>query len=166
MKLSRAEIEEITKETCKAYNIPVNFLLALIQTESNFNQYVVRYERGYLWTYSPRECAEMLGDGCTKDTMEMMQKTSWGLTQLMAANLYASLNFKGWPGELLHNVKLSLDLTAQYINNMMRRQEIYWTNPLDVYAAYNAGSVRHTAEGIYVNARNVNRFNKIYKLYH
>ena len=39
----------------------------------------------------------------------------------------------------------------------------YGPDPLDVYAAYNAGSVRKRSDGKYVNYKNVARFERYYK---
>lgn len=77
--LSRQPTEFIKKEGLD----PVKLALAFASVESGLNPLACRYEEHYRWLYYPKKFARMLN--ITLDTEEVMQKTSWGLFQLMGA---------------------------------------------------------------------------------
>lgn len=63
---------------------------------------------------------------------------------------------------LLHNPEMNIYLTAAYLRYQYDR---YDGNITDAVAAYNAGSVRKTSTGSYVNQGHVDKFHDALKLY-
>jgi soluble lytic murein transglycosylase-like protein len=146
---------EIEVEAIKNQVDPL-LITAIIKTESDFNPLAQRYEPAYPYLYSVKELAEIVG--CSRDTMVDCQKTSYGLMQLMGALCYERFAFRGWPAQLF-NVKLNLNFGCRYVRSIIDRG---YENPLDIYACYNAGSVRKV-QGIYVNTTAVNNFRVNYE---
>jgi len=151
-------LEQQINEASLRYKIPLRFLLALIATESSFNPFAFRHERGYIWTYSVKECAEAVG--IDRHFMQFIQQSSFGLCQIMAANVY-QMGFKGWIGNLFLP-DINLKYGCDYINSMIKNHKLSFSDPLDVYACYNAGSIRKVGDQ-YVNATNVHNFKKHYE---
>lgn len=151
------EIEMLILYFAKKYSLNPRFLHALVETESGGNRFAMRYEPAYPYLYSIKECAEMIV--CSRATMEMFQKTSWGLCQIMGSNLY-EYGFKGWPAEVLDS-EVNLKWGCEFLIRLMKAQGLSFSNPDDVYCAYNAGSVRKV-DGRYVNSPAVTRFMKNY----
>ncbi len=156
--MTREEIIVLIKDIAFRNGIKEKFLLALVATESNFNIYAQRYEPGYLWLYSPRELADDLK--MSKDTMTAAQKTSYGLTQLMGACFY-ELGFREWPARLFEPT-LNLSYACKHLIREIEKHDLDVKKVDELYACYNAGSVRRIDNNILVNQRNVNRFMKIY----
>lgn len=144
--------------SAKRFCIAPRFLVALIELESGWNPLAMRHEPAYPWLYSIREMAQEVG--CSKSTMEMMQKTSWGLGQVMGAVAYEH-GLRAWAGELFRP-EINLKYVCEHIQRMIRKFDIGFDVPLDLYAAYNAGSVR-MIEGRYVNSTAVGAFRKVYQ---
>ena len=133
------------------FQIDLNIIIAIAKTESGYNPLAQRFEAAYPYLYSVRELADLVG--CTKDTMTAAQKTSYGLMQPMGALCY-ELGFREWPARLF-DVKVNLNYACKYIRQILDKG---YTDPCDIYAAYNAGSVRKSDNGNYVNQSNVRRF--------
>lgn len=99
--------------------------------------------------------------GCTMDTMINMQRTSWGLCQIMGA-LYYELGGTNWCTMLL-DPEINLKFACEHIHNIIDRQKI--TSHKELYASYNSGYVRYMKDGTtFVNQSNVDRFMKTYML--
>ena len=77
----------------------------------------------------------------------------------MGANIY-EMGFKGWIGTLFLP-DINLKYGCEFINKMMKRHKLHFDHPLDIYAAFNSGSVRIIG-GQYVNASAVRNFEKHY----
>lgn len=134
-------------------NIDPIVLLALVTTESSFNQYAIRYEPKYIWIYNAKELAMELK--CSIESMRMMQMTSWGICQIMGGSAYET-GFKGWCTELC-DPNINLKWSCKYLKKLITRQSL--TDPLDIYAAWNYGHV-HKTNGIYSNNQAVLRFKR------
>lgn len=142
------------------HKIPLRFLMALIKTESNFNPNACRYEKGYIWLYSVKEIAGIMG--ASRDTVEMIQKTSWGLGQLMGAIFHENKLYE-WPA-VMCELDTNLKYTCEHINKEIRNHNLSFSEPFNVYSCYNAGSVR-IIDGRYVNSPAVRNFEKNYSLF-
>lgn len=153
--MKKIEIINLVDQFAIKYKLDKYFLQALVMTESSFIPHLIRYEQDYKALYSPKEMVYVVGKGCTLDTMVNMQKCSWGLCQLIAANYY-ELQGKDFATVLL-NPEINLDYSCRFINNLITRQAL--EDPLDIYAAYNAGSIKRMKDGTLVNQKNVDRFN-------
>jgi len=156
--MTREEIIVLTKEIAFRNGIEERFLLALVATESNFKVDATRYEPGYIWIYSPKELSELLG--ITREEMVKAQKTSYGLAQVMGSCFY-ELGFRGLPDKLFEPT-LNLSYACKHLNREIEKHKLDVKKIDELYACYNAGSVRRIDNGILVNQRNVNRFMKIY----
>lgn len=171
--------QAIVQEAAKRHRLEPEFLLALIQTESSGNRFAVRSEfaqvisRGdlesaidvkgkcilaQLWRYPyyVSTFAERLG--CTLVTEQIGQATSWGPCQVMGA-VAREHGFTGWFPELC-----DWECGVEFGSRHVARMAVKWgTEPSDLYAAYNAGSVRKTPGGLYENQRHVDHFMRNYR---
>jgi hypothetical protein len=99
---------------------------------------------------------------CTLNTEILMQKTSWGLMQIMGATA-RSVGFDGWLPELT-DAKTNVRTGTAYLALMMGRH--YKRHGLPgVIAAYNAGSPRTRPDGKFVNQSYVDKVLKAMEKY-
>ena len=131
-------------------------LAALIQTESGGDEYSTRYEPAFKYILNARIWSEKLL--ITTETETAHQMTSWGLTHIMGA----VARELGYIGQLPHlcDVDLNLLFCCRKLKLIMQRHDVNPTDPSDIYAAYNHGSVSKTDGGMYVNEANVDRFSE------
>ncbi|MBT8187839.1 MAG: lytic transglycosylase domain-containing protein [Croceitalea sp.] len=141
---------------CKEFEINPKIIAAIVMQESAGNPYATRYEDHYRWTLDIERFARK--NRISRDTENMQQKTSWGLMQIMGG-LARELGFEG-PLVRLCEPEINLRLGIKHILNLKQR---YSKNLSDVIAAYNAGSPRKGADGLYVNNSYVIRVNKFVK---
>lgn len=132
------------------YDLDAKWIAACVLTESNGNQHTARYEPGYKYLYHPRTFAAKLG--ISVETETALQMLSVGLMQPMGA-VARELGFTGHLG-LLYDVNANLDIGVKHLATKFKK----YANIEDAIAAYNAGSVRKTAGGMYENQRHVDRF--------
>ncbi len=140
------------RDSCRRFGLDYALVNALIATESGFNPCVIRYEPDYKWLYKIEECRRLLG--CTLDTMINMQKTSWGLGQIMGAVAY-EMGLKNWATKLL-DPEMNIHFVCEYLKNIIDKHRP--KDQKEVYAIYNAGSLRYKSNGDLVNQANVDRF--------
>lgn len=145
----------VITEMCDKYDIRPEIVYALIKVESGGDPYATRFEPGYTAYFSAKEFARE--NLITRRTEEVMQATSWGLMQIMGGTarrlgLEAPIPVLIDPqNNIEYGCKLLQELTVRY-------PESIW----DRAAAYNAGKVRRTATGEYVNQRYIDKFSKYY----
>jgi hypothetical protein len=89
---------QLIQASSKKFGLDFVLVNALIATESGFNPLVIRYEPDYKYLFEIEKCRKLIG--CTLETMVNMQKTSWGLCQIMGANFY-EMGGKNWATKLL-----------------------------------------------------------------
>ena len=140
------------------HGLDPKIVIAVIHVESLGNPNAVRFEAAFKWFKEPQFLAKKIG--CTLDTMVFMQKTSWGLMQVMGAVAYehnladeADPN-RRWASALT-NPSLGLNYGCRHLKVKFEK---YGPDPTLTYAAYNAGSVRYGKDGSLVNEANVDRF--------
>lgn len=138
----------IDKEST-AQGVPVVLIKAVIGTESSFNPNAFREEKtaaGVIWD------------------------TSYGLMQLLFRTAVAL----GFPDDRSRYLELMKPEVNIHYGTKLLKQLIgrYGFNPKDIYAAYNAGSVRKNEKGEYTNSKGdtavnarVNRFYGIYEYF-
>jgi len=145
------------------FRLEPEFLAALIQTESAGNPWALRYEPTYRWIHDIRALATAVG--CSYDTMESMQRHSWGLCQVMGGVLYErGLADEPYPEDMWCTAALDPVLNVEYGCRHIRvKADRYGDNPSTLYAAYNAGSPRKEENGMFRNQRNVDRFDLHYR---
>ncbi len=116
--------------------------------ESGGNASATRYETGYRYLLSPATWANQ--QGITQMTETIHQKTSWGLCQIMGANL-RDMGFAGPLPESM-DPPLNLDYGARFLRKLSDRGY----NEEQVISAYNQGSPRKR-NGMYANQRYVDK---------
>ena len=109
-------------------------MAAFAEVESNGNVFACRYESHYQWLYQPERFAVRLK--ITKQTEVIMQKTSWGLFQVMGAvaREYGYTDYLHLLGTD-STIGVQILLFAQHLSRLFRH---YKTLPLAI-AGYNAG---------------------------
>lgn len=153
---------ELIREKASKHELEPELIAAVIQTESAGNSNAIRYEYRYRWTYSVNEFARILG--CEPDTMEFMQKTSWGLMQVMGAvgferGLLTEKNpEQRWPTSLLIP-EFGVEYGCRHLKIHAKAKE----DVASIYASYNAGSIRKTPGGFFTNQKHVDRFMSFYR---
>lgn len=152
-----ARIDLLIIKKAEKYQIEENLLRAIVLLESGGNPYAMRAEPSYPWLYKVIQLSKELK--CTGPTMRQMQSTSWGLMQIMGAVAY-ELGFKGWGSELC-NPEINLEYGCRFLKQKIVK---YGPNVFDIYAAYNAGSVRMMTKDQYKNQANVTQFRNIYEM--
>jgi hypothetical protein len=145
-KLPIAVIEEVAE----AEELDATILMALAMQESGCEQYALRYEPNFQWTFRPHDFAAKLH--ITMDTELTSQKFSYGFCQIMLATA-RERGFDG-PAGVLYGAKTNFTFGARQFKYCLKR----WGLMADAVSAYNQGSPRKTKDGKYINARYVESF--------
>jgi soluble lytic murein transglycosylase-like protein len=129
------------------YQIPAKLVGAIVQTESSGNTWAQRFEPAFLERYVPT-APERFG-ACSRDTERTQRATSFGLMQIMgqvARELGCTLPFL----TQLCEPEIGLDYGCRQLARLRDRHlaKFGWEG---VVAAYNAGSPRRDAQGIWEN---------------
>lgn len=150
---------------CNEYSLDPRMLCALIQTESSGIRNCVRYEDFFKYLYKPEEITSLYNKHrfITYETILNLQKTSFGIMQCMGSlffeyGFHLKTDFKLLPLDMCNPI-LSLEVGCIHLRKKIDQYKL--TNALDIYAAYNAGSVR-LLNGKYKNQSNVDHFNRYY----
>lgn len=146
-------LDEI-KKAAKRHGIDPVLVATIVKVESGGNPLAARYEPGFRWTTAVNQWANTLG--ITPNTELVLQSTSMGVMQIMGATA-RDLSFSGHLSEL-YKVDVGLEWGCQYL----KKKLFSYSDPADVYAAYNAGDVRKT-NGLYDNQRAVDNFMTYYR---
>ena len=146
-------------DAAERHKLPPELIAAVIQLESGGNTYAVRYEPLYRWTHMIASLANVAG--CTYATMEQMQKTSYGLMQVMGGVYYEHRKISdGYWATAMIDPDIGLDFGCRHLKQKFVQ---YGPDPANTYAAYNAGSVRFTPGGHFQNQRAVDIFMGYYR---
>ena len=131
------------------YAVDSNLIQAIVIVESRGNTFCARYEPNYKWLYFPRENSSRLG--ITYETEIQFQKCSLGPIQVMGA----VAREHGFEGHLtkLCDPQVGLDYGVRHLKKFLQK----YPEESDAISAYNAGSPRKTAGGLYVNQKYVDR---------
>ncbi len=144
-------------KVARKYNIPVDLVKAIIQVESSNQMWAVRYEPNYRWLYKPEYFAK--SNHIPQATEEALQKTSWGLTQIMGAVAREYGFGKRFLTELLCP-EVSLEYGMRHFAAYHRR----FGNLEDAIASYNGGpGAVFNKKEVYPNQQYVNRVSKAWK---
>lgn len=111
-------------------NLSPDLVYGIIKTESDCRHYVVRYEPGYRYLFKPHHVCP---PGCSVDTEIALQKTSFGLMQVMGA-VFREHGYQDW----LSFVLLKPWLQVRYGCAHLNRKITEWGLTGGI-AAYNAG---------------------------
>lgn len=142
---------------CKAsdFQLDAALVASIIYQESRGMTYASRFEPNYRYLERPDHHAAQ--QNITKATEEVLQKTSFGLMQIMGG----TARFIGYSGALpaLYKPDTNLYWGCKYLKRLKNQH-----NEIEaVVAAYNAGSPRKTKDGAFVNQRYVDDVMKLYR---
>lgn len=135
---------ELKKIQKKRPEITTELVMAIIETESSGNPWAMRYEEMYIYINlrAPRP------ESCTALTEKILQKSSFGLMQIMGGTA-RHLGFKRWLGELLEP-ETNIRYGVLWLSRLY--DEYHESHGIEgVIAAYNSGSPRKSSSGEYVN---------------
>ena len=146
----RGPLADIARAEADAAKLPHEMVLAIVQVESGWDSFRVRYEPGWRYgTYFAREHADR--NGITSDTEDILQRFSWGLMQIMGA-VAREIGYNGHLTALCDPI-----LGTRYGCKKLRQCYEKYADETAAIAAYNAGSAQKTQGGMYVNQRYVDR---------
>lgn len=149
-------IERLT-ELVKKFALPVPLVASIIEIESSWNRYAMRYEPSFSHTMQLKENSKRLG--ITFPSEQIGQKTSWGLMQVMGATARL-MGFKGHFPELC-DVDLGIEWGCRYL----RWQSNRYKTQDEWIAAYNAGTARRMADERFANQEYVDKVNTLIKVF-
>jgi len=148
---------DLIQKVSKKHNVNKAWVAALVWQESRGDASAVRYESHYKYLWFPRDWAEKMN--ISVQTEEVLQKTSYGLGQVMGANL-REMGYEKMLSEAASDAELTLDYAIRFLKEKLQQ---YGTYRLAI-AAYNAGSVRFRSDGvILVNQRYVDQVTQHYR---
>jgi soluble lytic murein transglycosylase-like protein len=142
--MSTDEIKDLCRKIAEINDVDENLLLGIVKTESNFDQFAIRFESHYIPNKDASKFAK--DNNISLATEETAQKFSWGLCQIMGGTA-RGLGYLG-PLSNLTNCEINLNLACKLIKQLIKR---YPTSIDDVIAAYNAGSAKKNSKGEYFN---------------
>jgi len=128
--------ETIISSMAATYGVDERFIKAVIQTESS-------------WDTGARRSEPKINDA------------SVGLMQVLLKTGRSILNNPNMTEAQLATPYTNIQAGTAYYAQQLKK----YGNPIDAYAAYNAGAVYRNDDGTYVNQSNVNHFIKWYNLY-
>ncbi len=138
------DLRALVKEKCRNYpSVDPKLVDAIIQVESGYNPWAVRYEPKFTIRNIPDKYARM--NGITVETERVLNKMSFGLGQIMGSTA-RWLGFQG-PLTALCDPELNVTWMCKYLIKLKTENHVLE----NVIASYNAGSVRRDAEGKLVN---------------
>ncbi len=138
--------------------IPPEMVLAIIERESGGNPHAAKISPNYIYTMPQAKRPGM----CDINTESYMQKTAWGLMQIMGATA-RSTGFDGWLPELI-DPKINVAVGVAHLSNLMTRHYNKY-GVAGVIAAYNGGAPRQRPDGKYLNQWYVDEVSKGMKKY-
>jgi hypothetical protein len=131
---------------------PGRLAVAIAITESSLNPFVSRYEKYYAWLVDVDRYARNLS--ITRDTEKMMQRTSWGLFQIMGA-VARELGYNDYLHLLAtqETIDTQIELFVRHFNRIFKH---YNKDIARAISGYNAG---------FALKKPTNYYNKVIKNY-
>ena len=172
-----SELELLAREAATKYGLDPALVCALCEVECGWNPRAVRYEPDYKWLWGIKEPLTTINGlnivsfdlkngpvlidiiPSTPETELALQKTSWGLMQIMGATA-RERGFTGWLTELC-DPAVNLEWGCWHLRWMIDHNNAYGLpdyriTPEDLAAAWNWGS-RMVVDGKYANEDYVKR---------
>lgn len=146
-----SDITALIHTVAKSYALDPLLVEAICITESSKNPYATRYEPGWSYFTKIDHYAKRCVPAITSETERVQQAMSWGLMQIMGS-VARELGFID-NLSMLVVPEVNLKLGCRHFIRLKR--EGYTVN--DQIAAYNAGSARKAANGLYVNQQYVDK---------
>jgi len=131
------------------HKLDPKLIAAICYKESSGKQFACRYEPNFKWLYKVEDVAKALHTSVS--SVEGLQKTSWGLMQVMGANAYElGFSFDRFPSELCM-AQVGIEYGCRYLARLWKKYGVLE----EVISAYNAGSARRDDEGKFLNQKYV-----------
>lgn len=142
-------MENLLATECQKLDLDYKIMDAIVQVESSWNPWAVRYERDFIYLHSTIKYAQKMR--CTAETEAIMQQTSWGLGQIMGG----SARYMGYEGPIpaLTDPAINLHYTCLYFAKNCKK----YSKVEEQIASYNAGSVIYTQKGVLHNRSYVDK---------
>jgi soluble lytic murein transglycosylase-like protein len=137
-------MRELAKKEAIKNGLDPDLVFAIIKTESNWNPFAIRYEAHFKYLYEPRALAQNYN--ISMATMEIMQKCSFGLMQIMCAVAY-ELGFRDTPAKLF-DPQINLEWGCKKLRQLSHR---YGSDESKIVSAYNMGSAIKLDSGMFKN---------------
>lgn len=138
-KIPEILIARIALET----DVDALLISAIIVKESGGNRWAQQYQPGYPYLHKVTEFARSIG--CSYATELHMQRTSWGMMQIMGGTA-RFLGFRGWFGQLF-DPETNIRFGARLLSNLKKTYGL----ETDVISAYNQGQPFRNQQGRYKN---------------
>lgn len=137
------------KAASEHYKLDSKLIAAICYKESSGRQFACRYEPNFKWLYQVDAIAKALRT--SESSVEGLQKTSWGLMQVMGANAWElGLSFDRFPSELCM-AQVGVEYGSRYLAKLWKK----YGSLHEVISAYNAGSARRDEAGKFLNQKYV-----------
>lgn len=149
------EYYSFIKTECAKQGLEPELIAAIVQTESAWSSNAMRYEPKYPKTWNAQKYATALK--ISLDTETVLQKMSYGLMQVMGANL----RWLGFEGPLPQ--ALDPEISLKYGCLLFKKMCDSYADLMDKIAAYNAGTPRRLTDGSYANQKYVDKVYTVYK---
>lgn len=128
--LTKIELISYIRPHADAFSLDPKLVYGIAMKESGGDQRAVRYEPNYRWLYQPEKTRYM---SCSMETEIMMQKTSYGLMQVMGA-VFREYGFRGWLTDVVCDIDTQLSYGCRHLATYLRRYPVE-----QAISAYNAG---------------------------
>ena len=147
---------EIIRSYADVNQVRRDIVYGICARESAFDPFACRYEPNYRWLYSPSKVKPAT---CSLDTETMLQKTSWGLMQVMGG-VFREYGFKGWLSSIPADPRIQLQYGCMHLATKIRKYGMEGG-----IAAYNAGIPDANRDGAIDNPAYVQAVLKFSKEY-
>ena len=141
------DIASAIRDAADRHGLDPAIVYGVCLAESNLDPRAARYEPRYRWIVRD---TRLKPAACSIETEHALQRTSWGLMQVMGAVLREQ-GFEGWINAVTCNVPAQLEYGCRHLGKAIRRWGL-----VEGIAAYNSGAPRY-ADGVLINQYYVDR---------
>ncbi|MBF0205196.1 MAG: lytic transglycosylase domain-containing protein [Desulfamplus sp.] len=148
-------LKERIKVQAANFGLDPAIVYGICKQESGLNSAAVRFEPHYKWLFKPESVRPKI---CSVDTETVLQKTSFGLMQVMGA-VFREYGYSDWLSVLPSSPETQLHYGCKHLSNLKRR----FPKDNDYISAYNQGSPRKKTDRTYENQHYVDNVLKYSK---
>lgn len=146
--------EEVKKQ-CEIVQVNYRLMMAIIEVESAWDTYAVRFESKSPYEAQPEYLAKI--NRVTIETELTLQKFSWGLGQIMGSTA-RNIGMKG-PLPSLCKPEIGIFWSAMYLKKLTCK----YASLTDQISAYNIGRAMKRSDGTYANAEYISKVMAVLK---
>jgi hypothetical protein len=147
--LNTPALKTLVLNYCRSHALNYDIISGLISVESNWHPKRARYEPAFNYFSQPYKWAAL--QSISQDTEMTLQRTSWGLMQLMGATA-RSLSYDLWLPDLCDPMT-GIIWGCEYFKS----RAAHYPDVKDQISAYNAGTPRKRGDGTYENQAYVDK---------